>query len=297
MNGDYSVISTFAGGGGSSLGYKMAGFKELLAIELDGNAVETFKLNFDCPIWQKDILEVKGKDILEFCNIKKGELDILDGSPPCQGFSMVGNRNVNDNRNDLFKEYVRLIKELSPKVFVMENVPGMIKGKMKGRFIEIMNNFKSLDYNVKCKLLNAKYYNVPQSRERLIFIGIRKDLKKFPIFPNPNNKIITVKKAFEKVKNKTYSKSIIGYCQEKEYPKIKQGKTGINGKYFQTSRLDWRKPSRTILKSTTWAGFSGLIHPDENRDITIDECKRLTSFPDKRDSGNNKKRNFRQILS
>ena len=189
------VISTFAGCGGSSLGYKMAGFKELLAIDFDTNAVETFKLNFDCPVWLRDIKTVTADEILKFTGIKKGELDILDGSPPCQGFSTAGNRQVNDDRNGLFKEFVRLIEGLEPKVFVMENVSGMAKGKMKGAFIEIIKTLKSLNYKVKCKLMNAKYYNVPQSRERLIFIGVRKDLDIEPSYPEPNNKVIKFKNA------------------------------------------------------------------------------------------------------
>src|SRR3990167_2497045 len=98
-----TVISLFSGCGGSSLGYKLAGFKELLAIDFDKNSVETFKLNFpDVPIWQKDIKEVGSQEILDFCKIKKGELDILDGSTPCQGFSMAGSKRVGDDRNSLF---------------------------------------------------------------------------------------------------------------------------------------------------------------------------------------------------
>ena len=143
-----TVISLFAGCGGSSLGYKMAGYKELLAIEWDNNAVETFKLNFsEVPIWKRDIREVKGKEILDFLNIKKGELDLLDGSPPCQGFSTAGKRIVTDDRNDLILENIRLIEELEPKVFVIENVSGMIKGKMKGLFIEYMRLMKSLNFS------------------------------------------------------------------------------------------------------------------------------------------------------
>jgi len=108
-----TVISTFAGCGGSSLGYKWAGYKELLAIEWEDNAVQTFKLNFpEIPVWQRDICSVTGKEILDFCNIKRGELDLFDGSPPCQGFSTAGKRQVKDSRNDLFKEYVRLVNDL-----------------------------------------------------------------------------------------------------------------------------------------------------------------------------------------
>jgi len=198
---ELTVISTFAGCGGSSLGYKKAGYKELLAIDFNKNAVETFKLNFpEVPVWERDITKVSADEILKFCKIKKGELDILDGSPPCQGFSTAGKRNVNDSRNILFEQFVRLINDLQPKVFIMENVSGMVKGKMKGMFIEIINQLKSLNYNVKCKLLNAKFYEVPQSRERLFFIGVRKDLNIEPSFPIPSKKVITVKEAIKNIK-------------------------------------------------------------------------------------------------
>jgi len=115
-----TVISTFAGCGGSSLGYSMAGFKELLAIEWDNNAVETFKLNFqDVPVYYGDIAKISIDEILEMTGLKPGELDIFDGSPPCQGFSTAGKRIIDDPRNSLFKEYIRLLRGLQPKVFVM----------------------------------------------------------------------------------------------------------------------------------------------------------------------------------
>lgn len=197
MSGKPTVISTFCGTGGSSLGYKWAGFKELLAVDFDPHAVECFRLNFpEVPCWQKDVTQLKGSELLAFCKIKKGELDVFDGSPPCQGFSTAGKREVSDPRNDLFKAYVRLIQELSPKVFVMENVTGMAKGTMKGRFREIMLTLKMLDYNVKCKQMNAMYYGVPQSRERLIFIGVRKDLGKEPAYPVPSKDLIKIRDIF-----------------------------------------------------------------------------------------------------
>lgn len=196
INGNPTVISTFAGTGGSSLGYHWAGFKELLAIDFDAHAVECFKRNFpDVPVWHRSVIEVTGNEIMDFCKIRPGELDVFDGSPPCQGFSTAGKREVRDPRNDLFNHYVRLVTELQPKVFVMENVTGMAKGTMKGRFIEIMNVLKTGNYNVKCKQMNAKYYGVPQSRERLIFIGVRKDLNKIPHFPVASNKLISVSTA------------------------------------------------------------------------------------------------------
>ncbi len=281
MNGNYTVISTFAGCGGSSLGYKWAGFKELLAIDFDNNAVETFKLNFpEVPVWNRDITTVKANEILEFCNIKVGDLDILDGSPPCQGFSTAGKRQVTDPRNELFKSFVYLIQELQPKIFVMENVSGMVKGKMKGRFKEIILSLKALNYQVKCKLLNAKYYEVPQSRQRLFFIGVRNDLNLEPVFPEPLNRIITVREAFKNVINKTYARPL-AKVGSMVWDKIKQGENGSayrKNYYFNTTKLDYSNVCPTICKSLN--GVGGMFHPIEKRTITIEEVKRICSYPD-----------------
>ena len=161
-----TVISLFAGCGGSSLGYQMAGFKELLAIEWDDNAVETFKLNFpDVPVYHGDITKLTGNECLRLAGIEKGQLDILDGSPPCQGFSTAGKRKWDDPRNSLFQEYVRILIELQPKVFVMENVTGMVKGYMKQAYLQIIKALRECGYKAKGEVLNAMYFNVPQSRE------------------------------------------------------------------------------------------------------------------------------------
>ena len=282
-----TVISTFAGCGGSSLGYKWAGFKELLAIDNNKNAVETFKLNFDCPIWERDIKEVTGKEILEFCKIKKGELDVLDGSPPCQGFSTAGKRVILDERNDLFKEFIRLINELQPKVFVMENVSGMMKGKMKGCFNQILKELKTTDYNVKCKLMNAMWYDVPQSRQRLIFIGVRKDLGIEPSYPKPNEYVITVKEAFKNIKNNKKEENwLLDIKHTSIYETLKIMKCGESySKYknqgYNFIKLNFHKPSPTLTK-TMWnkSSTNGLIHPIKNRKLTILEAKRLCSYPD-----------------
>ena len=261
MNGK-TYISLFAGCGGSSLGYKLAGYKELLAIDNDKNSVETFKLNFpEVPIWQRDIRQIKSNEILEFCNIKKGELFLLDGSPPCQGFSLAGKKNISDSRNDLAYEFLRLVEELNPQVFVMENVPGMIRGNLKGLFNDIMNKMKSMDYNIKCKLLNAKYYNVPQDRERLFWIGLKKDLGIIPTFPTPSMDTISVRKAFENLENKTYHKGKISNRQKQD-------------------RLHWERPATVLIKVANSIRSSCVIHPKEDRHLTIEEAKRLCSFPD-----------------
>ena len=254
MPGKLTVISIFCGTGGSSLGYKWAGFKELLAIDFDKHAVECFKLNFkEVPIWHRSICDITSDDILKFCKIKKGELDVLDGSPPCQGFSTAGKRKVTDKRNDLFKEYKRLIEGLEPKVFIMENVSGMAKGKMKGKFIEIIKELKSLPYRVKVKQMNAKYYRVPQSRERIIFIGVRNDLKLNPVFP---------------IATKFCKNDILEIIPDILFSK------GDN----RSGWTPYHKGLVTITKTEFSNGFikcrSGI------RNLTINEVKRFCTFPD-----------------
>lgn len=138
-----TVISTFAGCGGSSLGYSMAGYRELLAVEWESNAAKTFAYNFpEIPLYHGDICQLSTDEILKQTGLKDGELDVFDGSPPCQGFSTAGKRDFDDSRNQLFVEYVRLLNGLMPKVFVMENVSGMVKGKMKLIFVEILKKLK-----------------------------------------------------------------------------------------------------------------------------------------------------------
>jgi DNA (cytosine-5)-methyltransferase 1 len=145
-----TVISTFAGCGGSSLGYKLAGFRELLAVEWDDNAVETFRLNFPgVPVFHGDIAKLTGAECMRLAGIGPGELDVFDGSPPCQGFSTAGKRRFDDPRNSLFREYARLLKELQPRVFVMENVTGMVKGCMKQAYLTIIAELRACGYRAR----------------------------------------------------------------------------------------------------------------------------------------------------
>lgn len=189
-----TVISTFAGGGGSSLGYSMAGYRELLAVEWDDNAVATFKLNFpEIPVYHGDIAKLSVEECLRLAGIEPGELDLFDGSPPCQGFSTAGKRLLDDPRNQLFREYVRLLRGLRPKVFVMENVSGMVKGKMKLVFAEILRELKASGYRVSARLMNAMYFSVPQSRQRMIFIGVREDLGIEPSHPKGESRPIPLR--------------------------------------------------------------------------------------------------------
>ncbi|GAF68301.1 unnamed protein product, partial [marine sediment metagenome] len=270
-----SFISLFAGCGGSSLGYKQAGFHELLAIDFDKHAIEIFKLNFpNIPCWQRDIKEVTGKEIMDFCRIKKGELDLLDASPPCQGFSTAGKRQINDERNDLFKEFVRLIKELEPKVFVMENVSGLIKGKMKGRFIEIMRELKSLSYQVKCKLMNAMYYGVPQSRQRLIWIGAKEIIPSFPKhigFPISAGEALNIEGVFydSYPKQPKTNRPAPTLRQGRSYSIIQTRSMGINPRM--------NGPAACITKSSS--DYQAKID-NKTRRLTIAEAKILSSYPE-----------------
>jgi DNA (cytosine-5)-methyltransferase 1 len=180
-----TVVSTFAGCGGSSLGYSMAGFREALAVEWEQNAADTFRLNFPhVPLYHGDIAKLSVEECLRLAGVAPGELDVFDGSPPCQGFSMYGKREMGDQRNQLFREFVRLLSGLQPRAFVMENVSGMVKGDFKVIFATILRTLKACGYRVKVRLLNAMFYGVPQTRGRMIFVGVRDDLDVEPSHPS-----------------------------------------------------------------------------------------------------------------
>lgn len=207
LNG-YRVASTFSGCGGSSLGYRMAGFKVCWANEFIAPAQAVYRANFpDTPLDCRDIRQVEAGEILAATGLGLGELDLLDGSPPCASFSMAGKRhkgwgevkNYSAGRKqrteDLFFEYARLVKALQPKVFVAENVSGLVKGAGKGYFLDILAALKAAGYRVGAKLLDAQWLGVPQARQRLIFIGVRLDLDADPAFPTPRSYRYSVRDA------------------------------------------------------------------------------------------------------
>lgn len=274
-----TVISTFAGAGGSSLGYSMAGFKELLAVEWDNNAVETFRLNFpDVPVYHGDIAKLNVDEVLNMTGLKVGELDVFDGSPPCQGFSTAGKRVLDDPRNQLFREYVRLLRGLQPKVFVMENVSGMVKGKMKLIFADILRELKASGYQVKACMLNAMYFHVPQSRQRMIFIGVRNDLGIEPSYPKAQSKPIGVQAAIGTFEGKMRSISI--YCQWAKYLKVGQKSANVPNmptKERDIFRIYPGKPVPTITKKSQ----NQLIHYKEDRPLSYPELSLCASFPSK----------------
>lgn len=284
VNFQFSVVLLFSGCGGSSLGYKMAGGKALLAVEWDANAVETYRLNFPgTSVYCGDIARLSVEDCLRMAGLERGDLDILDGSPPCQGFSTAGKRRLNDPCNQLFREYVRLLRGIRPKVLVMENVSGLVKGKMKWIFAEILRELKASGYRVRVRLMDAKYYGVPQSRRRVIFIGVREDLGMEPSHPKPKTRPVTVREAL-------YGADV-GYLPAKPIqPKrmvlarrihpYGSGADVTGGSFFNHQRLAWDKPARTVMKTAYRMGLPLLLHPDEQRGLSIGELRRLASFPD-----------------
>lgn len=272
-----TVISTFAGCGGSSLGYSMAGFRELLAVEWDDNAVACFRLNFpDVPVHHGDISRLSVEEVLAKTGLREGQLDVFDGSPPCQGFSSAGKRIFDDDRNQLFREYVRLLRGLKPRVFVMENVSGMVEGKMKLIFSEIMRELKASGYAVSARMLGAMWLGVPQMRERLIFVGVRSDLGISPVHPLPRTMPVTLREALAGV-NKWNGVQAPHLTELKAKRWGETGRGSQHAERFSLKRLSWNRPANTMLKMP---GSGGLLHPDEPREFHEAELKRIGSFPD-----------------
>ncbi len=215
----FTVVSTFAGGGGSSTGYRLAGGKVLAINEFIPSAQETYSANYsETHIFTQDIRDLTGEMILNQIGLRKGELDIFDGSPPCSSFSIAGAKekmwgevkkysDTEQRTDDLFFEFTRILNEIQPKVFVCENVAGITKGASAsllgseqfnifgGEEKTIYHSLTNCGYKVRYKILNAKYYGIPQNRERTIFIGVRNDIKCDITFPKPFNEIVTIGEA------------------------------------------------------------------------------------------------------
>jgi DNA (cytosine-5)-methyltransferase 1 len=191
------LVSTFSGCGGSCLGFKMEGFTVVWANEFIPAAAETYRANHgEVPLDTRDVRTVQPADILAATGLRPGELDVLEGSPPCASFSIAGQRSkgwgtvkhysdTQQRTDDLFFEYARLLEGLQPKVFVAENVAGLTRGIAKGYFKLIYGRLRECGYRVAARLLDSQWLGVPQNRVRLFFIGVREDLGREPVFPTP----------------------------------------------------------------------------------------------------------------
>lgn len=191
-----TVASTFAGAGGSSTGWAIAGYRVLWACEFHPPAADSYAANHpETVLDRRDVRVVTGEQIVTACG---GVVpDILDGSPPCQDFSMAGKRTrgwgearahgdgTTQRSDDLFAQYLRLVGELRPRAFVAENVKGLITGAAKGHFKRIMAGLAGHGYRVRAKVLDAQWLGVPQRRKRVIIVGVRDDLDALPQFPEP----------------------------------------------------------------------------------------------------------------
>ncbi len=181
------AVDLFAGAGGMTLGFEQAGFDVLASVEIDPIHCATHEFNF--PFWKilcKSVEEITSQEIRQNSLIGDREIDVVFGGPPCQGFSLIGKRCFDDPRNALVFHYIRLVLELQPKFFVIENVKGMTAGKHQEFIAEIINKFENNGYKVRQKyqVLNAAHFGVPQNRERLFILGCRNDVE-LPNYPVP----------------------------------------------------------------------------------------------------------------
>jgi DNA (cytosine-5)-methyltransferase 1 len=294
-----TVMSTFACGGGSSMGYKRAGCTVIAANDIDPEMAYHYKLNlnpkhyFLCPI--KDLLTADLPDDLF-------NLDILDGSPPCSTFSMAGSREKAWGKekhfregqskqvlSDLFFDYLDLVERLRPRVAIAENVKGMILGNAKGYTKMVIQRFKEIGYRPQLFLVNAADCGVPQKRERVFFCAIRDDIDAPALVLKPKHRWVSAGEATEDVQALTQSEVKDTSCQNnlmtdvRWWPLTKPGESysdsrqrhGAGNGYFGHVKIDNRAPACTLRsqpdKFTHWA---------ECRTLTYREWKRLGSFPD-----------------
>ncbi len=325
-----TVVSTFSGCGGSCLGFEMAGYDVRWASEFVKHAQDTYRLNH--PGVYLDVRDIRGvtpEDILYLGKLEQGELDVLEGSPPCAAFSSSGNRekdwgkvvkysDTKQRVDDLFDEFVRILTGLQPRVFVAENVSGLVRGSAIGYFKDILAKLKAAGYDVTARLLDASMLGVPQVRRRIIFLGTRLDLGKRPRHPKPfpyRYHLTEVLPNIRRVKNgsndgdgwvsasdrpapavvamgsragtnaKKSSPGIIEddtrfdeYALGKAWDKLRPGETSEI--YQNLVRAAGDEPSPTVTATAgSSPGTAGVTHPFERRKFTIKELKVICSFP------------------
>lgn len=294
----YNVVELFAGAGGLALGLETAGFNTLGLVELDKHACHTLRKNrATWNVIEEDVIKVAEQGIKSFISAP-AEIDLLSGGYPCQAFSYAGKKmGLDDVRGTMFYYYSKILEELKPKMFLAENVRGLINhdgGKTLQAMIEV---FSEIGYEVRWKLLRALDYNVAQKRERIVIIGIRKELAKYSSikFPKPFGYHLTLKEVLKDVplsegaKYPESKKKILdlvpagGYWRDlpEEVAKSFMGKSYYSGggRTGMARRLSWDEPSLTLTCSPAQKQTE-RCHPDETRPFTIREYARIQSFPD-----------------
>lgn len=268
------VVSLFSGAGGLDLGFIKAGHTLVWANDLYDDAVATYRKNIGNHIVEKDIKEIPSEEI--------PDCDIVIGGFPCQGFSVANTkRHTADERNVLYKELLRVIKDKNPKFFLAENVKGILSLNKGESFKMIMNDFRNLDYEVQYKVLNAANYGVPQTRERVIIVGVRKDIDFVYEYPQPTNskdgsdglpKWVSVGDALKDIPDPDLPNNVFNHTYSKY-------KLNING-YIGHRLLDPNKPAPTVTARGDNKG-GVVIHPHPNglRRMTCRELATVQSFP------------------
>lgn len=293
MRNELNYIDLFSGAGGMSLGFDQAGFNNIFSVDIEPRFCETYKTNFPKHnLIQKDISKLSNEEIKSI--ITDQTIDVIIGGPPCQGFSMAGNigrKFIDDSRNQLFREFARVVEIVQPSYFVMENVARLFthnKGETKKEIIEL---FKKMNYNVECKVVNTADFGIPQVRNRVLFIGNKNS--NHILFPTKTvDKPISIKEAIDKLpKLKSGEKSKIPnhismkhseqmlekmkYVSDggnrNEIPELIRPKSGDVRKYI---RYKSTEPSVCVT-----GDMRKIFHYSQNRALTVRELATLQTFP------------------
>lgn len=319
-------IDLFCGAGGLTLGLQECGLEPILAVDFDSDCEKTHKKNFPkCEFKCIDIKELKSSEIKRIAKEKSLQPFIVVGGPPCQGFSTVnGKSRFFDNpKNKLFIEFVRIIREIKPEWFVMENVVGLTT--MANGLVQqtICEQFENIGYKVKVQVLNAADYGVPQFRQRAFFVGNRKGIDfEFPakthgvstsqisIFDSDKTLLpyVTVAEAILNISKKSkLTNHVLPNHDELVLKRMSFVPEGGNQKdipdefkppqkFLNTyGRLDSSKPSYTVHTRFDVASTGSLFHPKENRALTVREGARLQTFPDWFEFIGGKSSQYRQV--
>lgn len=293
------AIDLFSGCGGLTLGLKKAGFRVIGSVEVDALAVSTYRANHErVKVWQTDIRKLSASRVMRELKLKRRQLDLLAGCPPCQGFSTIttlnGKNVVKDDRNDLIFEFMRFVRNLLPKAIMMENVPGIAKDK---RMKKVLAELKRLGYKCTTAVLDAAEYGVPQRRRRFILLAGRRT--QIRLAPKARSKPV-VRNAFENLEKRRRHDPLHNY-KEKRSQKVKRiirlipknggsrlalgpkdqlkchkACDGFNDVY---GRMSWDRVAPTITTGCYNPSKGRFLHPTRNRAITLREAALLQTFP------------------
>jgi DNA (cytosine-5)-methyltransferase 1 len=292
----YEVVSTFSGCGGSCLGFQMAGFRVLWANEFIPAAQQTYRANHPTTILNTaDIRSLQPQAVLSCIARRKGQVHVMEGSPPCSPFSASGKRNklwgkvkkysdTMQRTDDLFNEYARMVEGIQPWVFVAENVSGLAFGKARGYFQEIMRVLKKCGYVVGARMLDAQWLGVPQMRRRIIFMGVREDLfnglEATPRFPRPLPYRYSVKEALEGIVPDLSEPVMLGPSVVRTWDASTPGRHRRAITNFNLTRAHADLPCPAVTATGKHRSAAGVAHYSERRKFTIAELKRICGFPD-----------------